>query len=255
MQGFLKTIAFVAAISISFVARATSASPDERFTQANNAYDNGEYQQAAEIYNQIIDDGFASWQLYYNLGNAYYRMDQMGNAILNYKRALRLSPNKRVVKDNLTLAQSKTVDNIEEIPKMFLVQWTDKVSAIMSPRGWRTATIIILTLTAALAAVFFIARNYSLRKTAFILLAIFIIFTLFSAFNAAISAKKVTNNKEAVIIAPMVVVKGSPDAKSVDKFIIHEGTLLSIDDEQDDWWQITIADGKSGWINSGAERV
>lgn len=257
MYKILKTIALVATIAITSTAGATSTTNtlEQYFDNANAAYDSGDYQQAADIYSKILHDGFASWELYYNLGNTYYRMDQMGYAILNYERALRLAPNKQVIKDNLQLASSKTVDNIEPLPRMFLVQWLHSIARLTSPRGWRTLLIVFLTLTAASACIFFIAKQYRTRRTLFVTGVLMLFFTIIFIFFAAFSAKISTNNTEAVVVDPMIVVKSSPDAKSVDKFIIHEGTLLNITDQQDDWWQITIADGKSGWINSGAERV
>lgn len=228
---------------------------EKNFATANEAYENGDYAQAVETYNDIIRNGFESWQLYYNLGNAYYRLDSIGRCILSYERALRLAPNKQLIKDNLELARSKTTDKIEVLPKMFLVQWTDAVVRITTPRGWRIIFLSLFFLTLSALCIFLIAKDYRFRKTSFVLTVILAILTIFSILNAAISAKNVTNNMKAVVIAPMVVVKSSPDAKSVDKFLLHEGTLLTIDDKQDQWWQITIDDGKNGWINYGAEII
>lgn len=257
MNNILKILVFAAALLSATSASAISRTnlKEKHFAEGNEAYEKGEYQQAVDIYSQILNEGLASWELYYNLGNTYYRMDQMGYAILNYERALRLAPNKQVVKDNLQLARSKTVDNIEPLPRMFLVQWLHSIARLTSPRGWRTLLIVFLTLTAASACIFFIAKQYRTRRTFFVTGVLMLFFTIIFIFFAAFSAKISTNNTEAVVVDPMIVVKSSPDAKSVDKFIIHEGTLLNITDQQDDWWQITIADGKSGWINSGAERV
>ena len=168
---------------------------------------------------------------------------------------MRLAPNKQIIKDNLELARRKTVDNIEQLPKMFLVQWVQTIVHLTTTRGWRTIFLSLLFLTAAALCIFFIAKEYRLRRAMFVTAAVLLFFTIISGINTAISAKNVTNNNEAVVIEPMLVVKGSPDAKSVDKFIVHEGTLLTITDRQDDWWQISLADGKSGWINNGAEII
>lgn len=227
----------------------------QMFTQANTAYDSGNYEDAAAIYSEIISLNCSDWELYYNLANAYYRLDETGLSILNYRRALRLAPNNKLIKDNLALARSKTSDNIEQLPQPFLKQWTHAVVSITTPRGWRIVLLVIVFLLCAALTFFFIAHNYQLRKTMFIISTLLLILALFSAINAAISLKNVTNISEAVITAPMTIVKSSPDAKSLDKFILHEGTEVSINDSQDDWWQITIADGKTGWINGGAEKI
>lgn len=251
----LLTLALVLLSAPAAQAVSTKTNEEKKFAAANEAYENGDYQQAVIAYNDIIHNGFDSWQLYYNLGNAYYRLDSIGKSILNYERALRLAPNKQIVKDNLELAQSKTTDKIETLPKMFLIQWTQAVVRITTPRGWRIIFLTFFVLTLAALCIFLIAKDYRLRKAAFILTVVLALPTIFSIFNAAISAKNVTDNNKAVVIAPMIVVKSSPDAKSVDKFLLHEGTTLSIDDQQDQWWQISILDGKNGWINYGAERI
>lgn len=257
MHNILKITIFLLAIIFApnVSAISTLSLKESYFSDGNEAYEKGDYQLAVEIYNQILKDGFTSWELYYNLANAYYRLDEIGQSIINYKRALRLAPNKKIIKDNLTLARSKTSDNIEQLPQPFLKQWTHSFVSITTLHGWRTMLVIVLFLFCASLTVFFIAHNYRLRKTMFIISALLLIITFLSAINAAISVNNVTNNNEAVIIAPMTVVKSSPDPKSVDKFILHEGTEITISDTQDEWWQIYIADGKTGWINSGAEII
>ena len=257
MNSFFKTTIFLLAIFSASNACATSTIDimEKYFADGNEAYESGDYELAAEIYCKIIDEGFTSWQLYYNLGNTYYRLDEIGRSILNYERALRLAPNKQVVKDNLALASSKTVDNIEELPRMFLVEWTQAIVQLTTPLGWRVIVIILMVLLCAAGCLFFTAQSYKLRKIMFIVGSVLLVLTIISGIDAAISTKNATNRNRAVILEPMVVVKGSPDAKSVDKFILHEGTRVNITDRQDSWWQIEIADGKSGWIESGAEII
>ena len=144
MHNIIKILVFAAALLSATSASAISRTnlKEKHFAEGNEAYEKGEYQQAVDIYSQILNDGLASWELYYNLGNAYYRLEQTGNAILNYHRALRLAPNKQIIRDNLDLASSKTVDNIEQLPRMFLVQWAHSIARITTPRGWRILLII-----------------------------------------------------------------------------------------------------------------
>lgn len=239
----------------SFSAFASKGNADEMFRQANEAYENGDFQQAIELYNSVIDNGYDSWELRYNMGNAYYRLDNIGKTILNYERALRMAPGKKVVKDNLALARSKTTDNIEEIPRLFLAEWVLSITKIMTLKGWLTTLAIIFILGLAALSVFLISTEYKTRKTALINSMVLLALIILSAVFATISFVSASKDNEAVITEPLVVVKGSPDMKGVDKFVLHEGTKLTINDTQDDWWQIEIADGKNGWINSGAERI
>ena len=205
-------MATLIALSIQSLAIAGNGDAmQQTFIQANKAYDSGDYASAVELYNTIVDAGYANWQVYYNLGNCHYRLDETGLSIANYRRAQRLAPNKSVIKDNLALARSKATDNIEQLPQSFLVQWTQSIVSLASPRGWRVILILFSVALSASICIFFCAREYKLRKYMFIISAVMLLFTLFSAINAAISVKNVTNKDEAVVIEPMVVVKSSPD--------------------------------------------
>lgn len=244
-----------AMLAMALHATAGNDSQTSLFLQANAAYDSGDYEKAAELYNTIADNGYDSWELRYNLGNTHYRLDNIGLAILNYERALRMAPTKKIVKDNLTLARSRTADNIEEIPQLFLVEWGLSVVQSLTLKGWLTVVAILFVLCCVATGIFLIANDYNTRKKVFIIGIILVVATLFSAICATISSRRASMDNEAIITAPLVVVKGSPDAKSVDKFVLHEGTKLTIGDTQDEWWQIEIADGKTGWIDGGAERI
>ena len=244
-----------AMLTLASHASAGNDSQTSLFQQANAAYDSGNYEMAAELYNTIADNGYDSWELRYNLGNAHYRLENTGLAILNYERALRMAPTKKIIKDNLTLARSHTVDNIEEIPQLFLVEWGLSVVQALSLKGWLTLVAILFVLCCAAVGIFLVARDYNTRKKVFIIGIILIAATIFSAVCATISAHRASKDNEAIIMEPLVIVKGSPDAKSVDKFVLHEGTKITIGDTQDEWWQIEIADGKTGWIDGGAERI
>lgn len=256
----MKRILYIISLSIALTAflplcGAKTDNAEQLFAEGNALYEAGEYEAAAEKYTEVLNHGQSSWSLYYNLGNAYYRMEEYGQSILNYERARKMAPNSQIVKDNLALAKSKCTDNIEELPRLFLLDWIDSIVNIASPRGWRTITAILVCMLCIAAVFFFVSHDYKIRKIMFIIGSILILLITFSAIDAAISAKRLSTHNNAIITSPMVVVKGSPDAKSIDKFILHEGTKVTINDRQDDWWQIEIADGKNGWINSGAEEI
>ena len=251
----IKRLTIIPLIAVAFTLWANGDSQTALFQQANAAYDSGNFEQAVELYNSIVDNGYNSWELRYNLGNAHYRLDNVGLSILNYERALRMAPGKKVIKENLALARSHATDNIEELPRLFLIEWVQAVVQTMTLKGWLTTVSILALLVCAAISIFLIAKEYKTRRTVFIIGVTVLVMLLFSAIGAAISSHNATKNNEAIVTAPMVVVKGSPDNNSVDKFVLHEGTKLTIGDKQDEWWQIEIADGKSGWINGGAEII
>jgi len=232
-----------------------SSTPKQLFNQGNEYYEQGDYTAAVELYNAILANGQESWEVYYNLGNAYYRLDEMGKSILNYERARQLAPHKREIKDNLALARTKTEDHIEDLPHMFLIEWFHSIVGWMSPKGWRTVFVVLWILLCITAGIFLVSQAHITRKTSFITMVILALLIIFSIINTTFSTRDVSHSHRAVVTAPMVVVKGSPDSKSVDKFVLHEGTCMTITDQQDEWWQIEIGDGKNGWISSGAERI
>lgn len=236
-------------------ANETSEEARQLFLEANAAFDSGEFQHAEVIYSSLCQNGWQSWELYYNLANTYYRLDYMAQAILYYERALRLAPNKKIIKDNLALARSKTQDKIDELPRLFLLEWVDAIVNTLTPKGWRSLIIIFMVLMSSALCVFFITKDYRYRKWSFIIGSFILFFLIISAVNATISVRNVTDKSKAIVVQPLLVVKGAPDAKSVDKFVLHEGTKLTITDQQDQWWQVEIADGKSGWITGGAEII
>ena len=218
--------------------------------QGNDAYAKGDFAAAAQAYTAILNAGYQSADLYYNLGNAYYRQEEYGLAILNYERALRLKPNFRDAKQNLDLVNSKTEDQITALPEIFLAQWAHSVVAWFSPTGWRICTLILLAILAALLVVFILSRDYAWRKGT-LAGGIATLVVLLLCVTCTISASVHYNrHNQAIVTAPMTVVKSSPEEKSVDKLVLHEGTKVAIDETLGDWHKIHIADGNTGWLQT-----
>lgn len=134
--------------------------------EADEAYRQGDYATAIEHYEAVLDKQCASAKLYYNLGNAYYRTDQMGLAILNYRRALRLDPSMTDARENLALAESRTVDRIDVLPQFFLVRWVDTLCTRITPTAWRIIWLVLLALTGAAVVLVRLVASRSLRKGA-----------------------------------------------------------------------------------------
>src|ERR1041385_1642654 len=138
-----------------------------QFEQANQLYRNGDVQKSAQMYEQIIKNGYESSILYYNLGNAYFKSNNIPSAILNYERAKRLAPHDEDVAYNLRLANLRVIDKIEPIPQLFLVEWWRTVTNLLSADGWSTVMIIALWCAAVSGAIFILARSYILQRLSF----------------------------------------------------------------------------------------
>ena len=245
MRNFL-----VFSLYISILFAATAQTPQQLMQQGNEAYSKGDYAAAAEAYNAILDAGQHSSDLYYNLGNAYYRQDELGLAILNYERAIRINPHFRDARQNLELAYSKTEDQIDTLPQIFLVKWAQAVVAWFSPNGWLVVLLLLTALLGAFVAIFFVSRDYAWRKRS-LLIGLLVSLLLLLAIGCTIASHvRYNRHDKAIITSPMIVMKGSPEAHSIDKMILHEGTPVNIDETLGDWHKIHIADGTTGWVES-----
>jgi tetratricopeptide (TPR) repeat protein len=223
--------------------------------EADSAYVRGQYQQAITHYEALLKQG-ASADLYYNLGNAYYRTENIPEAVLNYERALLLSPGDRDIRFNLQIARSKTFDKIVPESEMFFVTWYRSLVSMMSVDGWARTALVALALTIILLLVYLFSERIWLRKAGFFggvaLLVLFVGANIF----AWQQKKDLLNRKGAIIFAPAVTVKSTPAANGTDLFILHEGTKVVITDgSMKEWKEIRLADGKEGWIESKHIRV
>ena len=218
--------------------------------EADSAYVRGEYQQAIKDYEALLKNG-ASADLFYNLGNAYYRTENITKAVLNYERALLLSPSDRDIRFNLQMARSKTIDKITPEQEMFFITWYRSLVNLASVDGWARTALLSLALVIVLALVYLFSERIWLRKTGFFGAIFLIIVFVFSNIFAHQQKDLLINRKGAIVISSAVTVKSTPDKKGTDLFILHEGTKVTITDGSMKAWKgIRLADGKEGWIET-----
>ena len=220
--------------------------------KGDSAYRAGNYEEAVEIYEEVLAEGFTSADLHYNLGNAYYRLGQMGQSILNYERALRLKPSMGDARENLALANSKTVDRIAELPRLFFIQWYESLITRIGPHSWQIIVIVFFALTVAALVVLILARDLGWRKGSFAALIVTAIFLLLAIVLLTASTRRFNSHSQAIVIQPSMVVKSSPEVQSVDKLILHEGTKVTLSEELSGWYKITLSDGTTGWCETDA---
>jgi len=235
-------------LAICFTSVTTSLAVTK--VEADSAYARGEYQQAIKDYEALLKQG-ASADLYYNLGNAYYRTENITCAVLNYERALLLSPGDRDIRFNLQIAQSKTIDKIVPESEMFFFTWYRSLVNLMSVDGWARTSLVSLALVIILLLVYLFSDRIWLRKIGFfggfVLLVLFILSNVF----AWQQKQNFLYRKGAIVIAPSVTVKSTPASNGTDLFVLHEGTKVTITDgSMKGWKEIRIADGKEGWLES-----
>ena len=218
--------------------------------EADSAYARGHYQQAIKDYETLLKQGAAA-ELYYNLGNAYYRSENITKAVLNYERALLLSPGDRDIRFNLQIANSKTIDKIVPESEMFFFTWYRSLVNLMSVDGWARMSLISLTLVIVLLLIYLFSDRLWLRKTGFFGGIILLVVFLFSNLFAWQQKQNLMYRKGAIITASSVTVKSTPAQNGTDLFVLHEGTKVVITDgSMKGWKEIRIADGKEGWIET-----
>ena len=215
---------------------------------ADDEYKKGNYQQAIKDYEELLKNGVSA-SLYYNLGNAYFRTDNVTKAIIAYERAHQLQPGDEDINFNLQFARSKTIDKITPQSEMFFVTWYHSLVNFTSVDNWARISIGSIVCVLMLVLLYLFAPSVMLRKLGFFgAIFLFVVFLL-SNFFAFKQKQMLENHKGAIIISPSVNVKKTPTVSGNDAFVIHEGTRVDITDTSiKDWYSVRLADGREGWI-------
>ena len=206
--------------------------------EADSAYVNGNYQKAITQYESLLKQG-ASAEIYYNLGNAYYRTENITRAVLNYERALLLSPG------------DGDIDKIVPESEMFFVTWYRSLVNMMSVDGWGRTALISLALVIVLFLVYLFSARVWMQKVGFFGGGVLLVLFVVSNFFAWQQRQNLLYRQGAIVVAPSVNVKSTPAQNGTDLFILHEGTKVIITDgSMKNWREVRLADGKKGWIES-----
>lgn len=239
-------------IGILFLITAFNVSADEQanIDKANKAYMAGFYENSISIYEKIISGGMVSAELYYNLGNAYFKSNNLPPAILNYERALKLSPGDEDIIYNLGVANSRIVDKIDVLPELFYLRWWKSLKTWFSPNGWTLMGIGSFSLLFVMAALFLLSRSVSGRKLFFTAGVVILLINITSGIIAFQTYNESRLQNTAIVFTPTLPVKSSPDDSSIDLFVIHEGLKVTIIDRLGDWCEVRIMNGSKGWVKA-----
>ncbi len=224
----------------------------DKFSRANNFYVEQQYTPAAELYEDILKNNIVSGELYFNLGNAYFKMQKYGLAILNYERALKFIPADEELRANLELANSIIADKIISMPDVFYIRYFNWIRGSFSQNTW----MIFLFLSFILTNITFSARVFiqvhivkRILKRALVISSSLV---LISGIFFYSSYRETNRNDQAIVIVEKTAVFSSPSEDSQNVFDIHEGTKTKIERQSDGWFEIKLTDGKVGWITQEA---
>lgn len=224
--------------------------PDSLFIQGNTAYENGKFDKAVTLYENILDHGYVSAELYFNLGNAYYKMQQIAPSILYYERALQMDPGNEDVIYNIQLANRLVVDNIEVLPEFFLKKWYRSLINIFSSDIWSVLSIVSFVLFLTGLFLFLYSRSSSLKQAGFWFGLLLFVISAFSFQFAFKQKKKIKNSSKAIVFSASVTVKSSPHESGTELFVIHEGTKVSVLNNIGDYYEIKLSDGSKGYLKT-----
>lgn len=221
----------------------------------DSAYIKEDYATAAQIYEGLLSDG-ESADVYYNLGNSYYKLGEIAKSILNYERALLLQPGNGDIRANLEVARAKAIDKVELVPEIFFISWIKSLINIMSVDAWAWWGIVSFLFFIVALYFFIFSKQVVLKKIGFTASIVLLIITVCANIFASEQKEHLENRTSAIVMNPSVTVRSTPSESGTSLFILHEGRKVSIKDKSmREWTEISLEDGKVGWVPASSIEV
>ncbi|WP_337641898.1 BatD family protein [Prevotella sp.] len=248
----------LALITLLFAATTATAAPAKvaiTKVDADKEYAKGNYLQASKDYSDLLKVG-ESVELYYNLGNCYYRLGNITKSIIAYEKAHRLSPSDRDVTFNLEFVREKTIDKIERQEKNFFSAGYTMLQNLMDMDAWARLSIVAFFACLGMAMLFLLGRDEWMRKLGFYVALLSVFVFVFSTLFAWQQKHNFDARDRAVVVAPSASVKQTPSDSSADAVVVHEGTAVQIVDRtMSDWYSVKLDDGKEGWLKRNSLEI
>ena len=249
MKKILLFIFLTAAVALN------AQSNGELWNKGNDDYSMGQYQSALENYLKIEESGYESYKLYYNIGNAYFKLDQIGKAILYYEKALKLDPSGADAQNNLQIARLYTLDKIDQVPEFVLATWTKGVRNLLSSNAWGYVSLALFAVVLVLLLLFKFASTTGARKLSFVLACVVFLFSICALLFSVSLKRNATSEDSAIVMVPVSNIKSAPNSTGNNLFILHEGSKVQILEQAGKWCRVEIADGRQGWMQMGDVEV
>ena len=244
-----KTMLFSFFIVLLFVSHFSfSQDPQALLKTANNAYNEGLYDSALNVYHLIEEQNLESGGLYYNMGNAYFKNNDLASAILYFEKAKKLIPNDEDIEYNLGIANSMIVDKIEKVPVLFYKNWWNYFYNLFDANTWTIISILMWIILIITIGFFALTKVRATKKLSFYFGLLFLFLSIGTFGLASQKYYFTKQQKEAIIFTPTITVKSSPTPNAVDLFVVHEGTKVTLLDHLKSWVKIKIPDGSVGWL-------
>lgn len=242
------TFLFIIFFSFFFLESQAKESPFELFHEANISYKEKDYAKAISLYDSIVHMGYVSSDLFFNLGNAYYKTGAIAPAILNYERAKKLDPGNEDIEFNLKIVNLRVADRIEPVPELFFLKWVKNFVIRQSSDGWARLSIILIWVAFIFGAAVLMIGNAGVRRLSFLFAVIALICSLIFTFLSYNQYQFQKSSQAAIVFVTNAYIKSAPASDSADLFILREGVKVDIMETDGSWQRIKLADGKVGWI-------
>ncbi len=242
----LRTTLFILAVFVPLILLADGAKT--LFQHATEEYEKQNYDSSIALLDSLLDAGLESPELYYNLGNAWFKLGEVPKAILYYEKAKKLAPNDPDIIYNLELANTRIADKIEPVPEFFLTKWWKRAINFFNEDQWMLINVLSFGLMLIFAVLFFVAHSKRNKQIGFYMGLVFLFISLMTGFMGYSNYKNLSTHNSAIVFTPTVNVKSSPTANANTIFVIHQGTKVELIDQLKDWYRIKLANGSVGWI-------
>lgn len=223
---------------------------NESFEKANALYNEGKFAEAIDTYKSILDTSVHSSELYFNLGNAHYKLNNIGPSIYYYEKALQLNPNDEEIKNNLSFAQNMTIDAIDKVPEVGFTRIINNIVNTATADTWAKVAITGVILFVLLFLLYHFSYATVRKRIAFIVSVVSLLIAGFSVLMAFQKHRLDNNDNPAIVFAQESKVKADPNQKSEEVFRLHEGTKVQVLETYEGWKKIQLSDNSTGWIPS-----
>jgi len=221
---------------------------DSAFAKANSLYTAENYQEAASSYESILQSGEHSAEVYFNLGNSYYKMNKVGPAIYNFEKALQLNPTDAEIKNNLKFAEQLRVDTVEKSQQNPVQEFLNTTFLSLSVDTWAYISIMLALVAILCFILYHYATTTGKKRLFFVLSMVFLLGMIFSIVAASYSQELNENNQQAIVFSSETVTRAEPKDSAESSFLIHEGTKVTIVEEYGNWVKIEVANGSQSWM-------
>lgn len=225
------------------------------FNRATDAYNEGAFEKAIEYYEEILDQGQHSAALYYNLGNAHYKLGEIAPSIYFYEKALLLNPGDPEILNNLEFARNMTLDAIQPLPQTDISRFYKGILGVFGMDGWAYTGIAFMLLFVLGYLVFYLSRSPNLKRVSLVSSLVFLFLCALSTVISYLRYREYRSDQPAIIFADEVTVRSEPNPRSQEAFRLHEGTKVQVQDSLSDWRKVLLSDGQTGWMPAASLKV